>query len=170
MNERIRRIYMSMVKRCTTDAPQYKRYFGRGIRVCDEWMDDYQKFEDWSLANGYADGLCIDRMDTRRGYSPDNCRWTTTKENARNRTDTVFVEYRGKTVKLCELCESNGIRYGVVYSRLRMGWDIEKALSVPAKKHMRNASKGKPRFDIAPRHPLKIALPYVDAKSYQKAE
>lgn len=168
MNERIRRIYMSMVKRCTTDAPQYKRYFGRGIRVCDEWMDDYQKFEDWSLANGYADGLCIDRMDTRRGYSPDNCRWTTTKENARNRTDTVFVKYRGKTVKLCELCEQHGIKYGVVYSRLRSGWDIEKALSRPVRNRQRKPSGA--RFGMAPRHPLKIALPYVDAKSYRKAE
>lgn len=165
MNERIHRIYLSMVKRCTTDAPQYKKYFGCGIRVCGEWMADYQKFEDWSLSHGYADGLCIDRMDTRKGYSPENCRWTTLKENARNRIDTVFVEYRGVPAKLCELCEKHGIRYGVVYSRLRAGWDIEKALSTPV--HKRKCRKyGVPAFDRGPRHPLKIALPYMGADIY----
>lgn len=166
MNRRIFRIYKSMIKRCTTDEPAYRRYFGRGIKVCDEWSNSYQKFEDWSLSHGYADGLCLDRMDTRLEYSPDNCRWTTLKQNARNRIDTVFVEYKGETVKLCELCETYGIRYGNVYSRLRAGWDIEKALSHPVRKRARNSSSGTPRFDIAPRHPLKIALPYVDAKTY----
>lgn len=167
MNERIHRIYLSMVKRCTTDAPQYRKYFGRGIRVCDEWMADYQKFEDWSLSHGYADGLCIDRMDTRNGYSPENCRWTTLKENARNRIDTVFVEYNGKAEKLCELCERHGIRYGVVYSRIRSGWDIEKALSIPPRKKQNRKSSG-PVFNRAPRHSLKIALPYISADQYNE--
>lgn len=156
-----------MVKRCTTDEPQYKKYFGRGIRVCDEWMNDYQKFEGWSLSHGYADGLCIDRMDTRKGYSPENCRWVTLKENARNRIDTVFVEYNGKPTKLCELCEERGIRYGVVYSRIRSGWDIEKALSVPPRKKV-SRKWGKPVFNRAQRHPLSIALPYIDADTYKE--
>ena len=165
MNERIHRIYLSMVKRCTTDAPRYRKYFGCGIRVCDEWMGDYQKFEDWSLSNGYADGLCIDRMDTRKGYSPENCRWTTLKENARNRIDTVFVEYNGSPIKLCELCENYGIRYGVVYSRLKYGWGIEKALFTPVRK-MKSRKHGPPIFDRRPGRPLKIALPYICAGEY----
>lgn len=169
MNNRIHRIYKAMVKRCTTDSPAFRRYFGRGIRVCDEWMRDYQKFEDWALSHGYSDGLCIDRMDTRKGYSPDNCRWTTAKENSRNRIDTVFVEFHGKTAKLCELCEEYGMRYSVAYSRIRAGWDIEKALSHPVRR-VKNRPCGTPVFNRTPGHPLKIALPYIDAGSYSKQQ
>lgn len=156
---------MSMLKRCSGDTLRFKSYSKLGIKVCDEWLNDYQKFEDWSLSHGYADGLCLDRMNTRLGYSPDNCRWTTPKENARNRIDTVFVEYRGNAVKLCELCEMHNVRYGVVYQRLRRGWDIERAISQPIRQRVARLY-GLPREYRAPRHPLKIALPYVDAKTY----
>ena len=167
MHNRIRSIYMNMLNRCNSQAPAFESYSKMGIKVCDEWLESYESFETWALSHGYADNLCIDRMDTRRGYSPDNCRWITRKENARNRTDTVFVEYRGKAVKLCELCEVHGVRYKVVYSRLRMGWDIERAISQPIRQRV-SRPYGLSKKDRLPRHPLKIALPYVDAKTYQK--
>ena len=167
MHARIRGIYKSMLNRCSSQAKAFDTYSKHDIKVCDEWIASYESFEKWALSNGYADGLCIDRMDTHRGYSPDNCRWITRKENNRNRTDTVFVEYRGKTVKLCELCEAHGIRYKVVYSRLRMGWDIERAISQPIRQRASHPYRLSQK-DRSPRHHLKIALPYVDAKTYQK--
>ena len=64
MDNRIHKIYMSMLKRCSGDTLRFKSYSKLGIKVCDEWLNDYQKFEDWSLSHGYADGLCLDRMNT----------------------------------------------------------------------------------------------------------
>jgi hypothetical protein len=61
----------------------YKNYGGRGIKVCDEWHDDFQVFHDWAIAAGYKDGLTIDRVDNDGGYTPDNCQWITAAENAR---------------------------------------------------------------------------------------
>lgn len=69
---------------CKTN-PAFRRYGGRGITVCEEWQNDFQSFYDWAMANGYQDNLFIDRIDNDKGYSPDNCRWATQKQQIKNR-------------------------------------------------------------------------------------
>ena len=89
-NHRIYRIYKSMLERCghTTVVHKYACYYAdRGISVCDEWLADRTVFFDWAFANGYSDELQIDRIKNDLGYSPDNCRWVTPKENQDNRRD-----------------------------------------------------------------------------------
>lgn len=73
---RIYNIFMDMKKRCyNSNCLGFKNYGGRGIFICDEWLRNVEKFYNWSLENGYADNLSIDRINNDKGYSPDNCRW-----------------------------------------------------------------------------------------------
>lgn len=79
-----------MKQRCRdVKAINYKHYGGKGIRVCDEWRENFQAFYDWAMANGYRDDLTIDRIDTKKNYEPSNCRWATMKEQQNNRSNNV---------------------------------------------------------------------------------
>ena len=82
---RLYRIWEGMRQRCNNPHHNHFRYYGgRGIEVCCEW-DDYNAFEEWAYSHGYREHLTIDRIDNDKGYSPDNCRWVTMKEQAVNK-------------------------------------------------------------------------------------
>lgn len=83
---RLYSIFCDMKKRCyNPHTLHFEDYGGRGITVCDEWRQDFVAFREWALTHGYTDTLSIDRIDNDRGYSPDNCRWVTMKEQCNNR-------------------------------------------------------------------------------------
>lgn len=78
-------VWVQMKARCDNPAnKRYHRYGGRGIKVCDEWNNDFVAFRDWAHAHGYMEGLAIDRIDVDKGYEPSNCRWVTPEENSRH--------------------------------------------------------------------------------------
>lgn len=116
--EKVYRVWGSMIQRCRNpNDPHYDRYGGRGITVTAEW-GDFQKFY---ADMGEPNGLTLDRMDNDKGYSKDNCRWATRKEQSRNRHNTVTYEYAGCDLTLNEWAKKLGISSECIRGRIRRG-------------------------------------------------
>lgn len=134
---RIYIIWSSMKQRCNNpNNHAYKRYGGRGISICPEWLGEhgFENFRDWSFKNGYQENLTIDRIDNNGNYEPSNCRWATNKEQANNTSKNITIEYLGETRSIAEWSEITGIKIGTLRARLRMGWPVSKCLETFVKK------------------------------------
>lgn len=116
---------------------EYPNYGGRGITVCDEWRErgQFVAFRDWALANGWKNGLDIDRIDNSKGYSPGNCRFISRKANLNNRRITKLLTAFGETKPLTEWLNDPRCVVGENTIRKRiyiLKWADEKSLSTPA--------------------------------------
>lgn len=122
---RLYEIWHTMKQRCgNPNAHAYDRYGALGITVCEEW-NTYECFAQWAVANGYQDGLTLDRIDGDKGYEPSNCRWATPKEQARNRKSNHSVLHNGKYITIAELCELSGKTRKIVIGMLNRGISSE---------------------------------------------
>ena len=130
---RIYNTWASMKSRCLNpNDNSYFRYGGRGICVCEEWINSFESFYDWSMKNGYTDSMTIERIDNNGNYCPENCRWATQKEQCRNRRTNAVFEYMGEKHILTEWCEILNLEYKLVHNRIRKhGWSFERAVSTP---------------------------------------
>lgn len=133
---RLYKTWQGMKKRCYNHKNnQYKNYGGRGITVCQEWLDDFMNFYNWSIENGYADNLTIDRIDVNGNYSPDNCRWATIKEQGFNRRNNHLLTFKNVTKTMKEWSIEVGLNYDCIRSRINdYGWTVEKSLTTPARR------------------------------------
>ncbi len=88
---RIHNIWNSMMYRCASiKHKEYENYGGKGVKVCKAWQN-YFKFKEWALKNGYQDNLTLERIDNNGDYEPKNCTWIPKSEQALNRSNTVYV-------------------------------------------------------------------------------
>lgn len=106
-----------------------KWYSDKCLEFYEEW-NDYTKFREWSLANGYEEGLSIDRIDNSIGYRPDNCRWIPLKDQNKNKTTNRLITYKGETKILADWCRELNISDKLVSSRLSRGWSELEALEL----------------------------------------
>lgn len=130
---RIYRIWAAMKRRCyNSNYPEFHLYGGRGIKVCNDWID-FEGFYQWAMNHGYKKDLSIDRINNSGDYESCNCRWVDVKSQANNRRSNVLIHYKGEERTLKEWSEILGIKYKAVWKRVRDGWDIEIAFTKPLK-------------------------------------
>jgi len=101
----------------------YKWYGAKGITMCDEWKNSCDEFNRWATNNGYKRGLQIDRIDSNKGYSPENCRFVTPKENIRNKNTTILITHNGESRPLSEWADIYNIPRSTLWGRYKSGCD-----------------------------------------------
>lgn len=127
------RSWSSMIVRCEDVTHEaYYRYGGRGIKICKEWREDFCKFLK-DMGERPADRT-LDRIDTNGDYCPENCRWATKLEQARNTRSNRRLTLDGVTKLLVEWAEEYEIPGTVISARLKAGWSVRDALTVPPSK------------------------------------
>lgn len=140
---RLDRIYRGMKTRCyNASFPEYNSYGGRGITICDEWLNNPKSFYEWALQNGYRDDLSIDRIDVDANYSPANCRWVDVKTQNNNKSNNIHLTFNGETHTMAEWAEIIGMNYQTLKYRIcRYKWSTEDALTKPIRIDSRNKSR-----------------------------
>jgi hypothetical protein len=126
------RSWQSMINRCTNvNNEAYNDYGGRGITVCDRWLNSFEAFYE-DMGPRPSPNHSIDREENDLGYYKDNCRWATRVEQNNNRRDNVYYEHNGITKTISEWASEYGIEYRKLYRRLiRDKWDFERAINTP---------------------------------------
>lgn len=147
---RLYETWKNMRNRCRPGNKNANRYFDRGITVCDEW-NDYKKFHDWAMDNGYSDSLTLDRVDNDKGYSPENCRFVSQTVQSNNRDVNHRIVIYGTTYTIAEAARKFGINYGTLKTRVKSGLKDGDLISPVRKNELYGIYKGKRMraFDIA---------------------
>lgn len=119
---RLYSIYKNMKSRCHN--PNYKNYKfwgGKGITICNEWLDDFENFYEWSIKNGYKENLTLDRIDNDKDYTPDNCRWVPYSIQSANRDNTIKIKIDNEEKVLSEWARIYGFKPRTLHQRYASG-------------------------------------------------
>ena len=129
-NTRLYNIWRDMKWRCNSPkSKRHKFYYDKGIKVCQEWQEDFMNFYDWAMANGYKDNLTLDRINNDGNYEPKNCRWATITEQNNNQSNNIRIKYNECEYTLSELSRIYNIKRATLYDRIKRGWTIDEALN-----------------------------------------
>lgn len=122
------------IYRCSNpENSSYENYGGRGIKVCDEWINDKEKFVEWALSHGFRHGLDLDRKDNLGDYTPENCRFVDRRTNLNNRRCTR--KHAGTPLAdIYRAAKAPAVGYATFSLRvIEYGWDVERALTTPSR-------------------------------------
>lgn len=135
---RLFRTYNDMIGRCTRPSlKNYPSYGGRGITVCEEWLDNFVAFREWAMSHGYTDNLTIERNDVNGNYCPENCCWITKQQQNLNKRNNVRVSAFGETKTVSEWTRDHrcAASQRLIYHRIYRGWEPERAITTPRMPH-----------------------------------
>lgn len=121
--------YRHIKDRCLNqNCASYENYGGRGIKICDDWKNDFSAFAEWAMLHGYEEGLTIERIDNDGDYEPSNCKWIPKSEQPKNRRTCRYVELDGEKHTISEWARITGINRGTLSDRLKRGWTPYEAI------------------------------------------
>jgi hypothetical protein len=140
---RLYKTWVNIKQRCfNVKNTSYQNYGTRGIVMCNEWFNDFKKFYDWCMSNGYSDSLTIDRIDNNGNYEPLNCQFITLKQQQLNKSDNHILEYDGISQTITQWAETLNISKYTLSSRINaLGWDVVSALEKPARSKYHNGRR-----------------------------
>ena len=128
-HNRIYNIYRGMKNRCYNKNDYHYKWYGeKGIKICDKWLNNFMDFYNWSLENGYKNDLSIDRIDSNKDYCPENCKWSTQKQQNNNRNRCVKITINNETHTIAEWSEISGVHRKAISRKLKKGITGEKLI------------------------------------------
>ena len=131
------RSWGSMKQRCTNkNAKEYNNYGGRGIKICEEWLDNFETF--YKDMGDRPEGTSIDRIDNNGNYTLGNCRWSTRKEQQNNMRNVKKYKFKNQTMTISEWSQKISIESHTLYTRVRRGWGFKRAIETPVNKKRYN--------------------------------
>jgi hypothetical protein len=142
-------IWGGMKARCYSDNHvNYKNYGGRGITICDEWLDSFPAFAVWAITNGYEESLSIDRIRNNGSYNPRNCKWSTSVEQGNNRRTNIVVRISSIEKTIAQWADIVGVPRSTMYLRYKKGIRGQKLLS----KSLMNSGSGERYVYLHPKN------------------
>ena len=127
--KKIYQVWSNMKNRCQNEKnAKYKYYGGKGIAICDEWMN-FDEFYQWCIESGYVESLTLDRVDSNGNYEPANCRWITLAEQQRNKSNNFYITCNGETKTITDWSRFLGVtRHSIHYWIDKYDGNAEKAI------------------------------------------
>ena len=135
---RLYQTYRNMINRCyREDTDSYYLYGARGIGVCDEWRNDFNKFREWALSHGYEEDLTIDRLDNDKDYCPENCKWSTFAEQANHTSHCHYVYDGNEKLSISQFARKYGVKPTTFRQRI-VTWGEDVAIERTRKEWTQN--------------------------------
>ena len=139
-NSRSYNAWASMKKRCNNPSHKsWDSYGGRGIVVCDRWLESFENF--YADMGEPPEGMSLERKNNDLGYSPDNCKWATLVEQQNNRRVNVFIEFEGEHLTVAQLARKYSIDVRLLRKRIQAGWNIYDAIHTPSKRKLASTTQ-----------------------------